>query len=106
MNHTNKKKSITTNASSNVPGNNGAGDARSHSTIRGTTVHQQARGLFLYNNNTQRLLIKKNINLFLKLRDHEGMLRRDGVGDEVDVVGLEGVGCLFDGVLEEGGGVF
>ena len=30
----------------------------------------------------------------------EGMLRRDGVGDEV------GVGCLFDGVLEEGGGVF
>ena len=27
----------------------------------------------------------------------EGMLRRDGVGDEVDVVGLEGVGCLFDG---------
>ena len=36
----------------------------------------------------------------------EGMLRRDGVSDGVDVVGLEGVGCLFDGVLEEGGGVF
>ena len=63
MNHTNKKNSITTTnaSSSNAPGNNGAGDARSHSTIRGTTVHQQARGLFLNNNNTQRLLIKKTI---------------------------------------------
>ena len=61
MNHTNKKISITTTNASNAPGNNGAGDARSHSTIRGTTVHQQARGLFLNNNNTQRLLIKKTI---------------------------------------------